>query len=588
MPVVTTLAGNQVTVDLETRDFEGYRSDVLDSGGLADTYTPDWTDRSELDLGVALVEAFAFMAGNLSYYQDRCANEALFLSAVQRRSIIEHGKLIGYELSAAVSAQALLTFVTTGAGTVPEGTRIEVDTSDGSEPATFVLAADFVSTGAGTTTGVISYEGINVSEVLGSSDASPDQSFELGSAPLALNPDGSSSLEISVTVGAITSVWLEVDNFLESDPTDEHFRIEIDAEDIVTIIFGDGINGKIPPSGVNNIAAVYRIGGGHEGNQIAANKLTKILGTFNFVTSVTNPTAPSGGIDRESIETAKKNAPLSLKALNRAVTHADYTVLAAQVPGVLHSYAYRPEGIVFEEHIVIASAGTNPIPAGSWNPYTAIGTGLIGAVGQYIESRKTTPTIVYVEPVRIAYVSLVITTYLYSSIRRLSALRAIEDAVLEFFAVENMTLGKQVAVSSVYEVVESVTGVDYLDIIQMQKVTQPYHLPFGSSTDITIGSFILSGDTIAETYTIIFTSATAFEVQGEALGNVGSGTVGTQFTTTDNKVTFTVTAGSISPTSADKFRFKTGAYVDNVDPDFDELVMLKDSTFQLTVVGGVG
>lgn len=587
MPVVTTLAGNLVTVDLETRDFEGYRSDVIDAGGLADTYAPDWTDRSELDLGVALTEAFAFMADNLSYYQDRCANEALFPSAVQRRSVIEHCKLIGYELSAAVSAQALLTFVTSGAGTVPEGTRIEVDTSDGSEPASFVLAADFVSTGAGTTTGVISYEGTNVSEVLGSSDATPDQSFQLGSSPLTLNPTGTSSLAVSVTSGMVTAVYTEVDNFLESGPTDEHFRTEIDENDVVTVYFGDGVNGKVPPSGTNNVAATYRIGGGHEGNQIAANKLTKLIGSYSFVTSVTNPAAPTGGQDRETIANAKVQAPLSLKALNRAVTSEDYATLAKEVPGVLHAYSYRGDGS-YEQRVVIASAGTNPVPTGSWNPFTEAATGLIGAVGQYLNLRKATPTILYIEPVKMAEVILVVTAYLYPTTRRENALRVIEDDVLELFKAENQTLGKQMPLSRVNEVIEQAAGVDYLDIVRMQRVPNPYSTWYDSTTDLSFGSFILQSDTIDEYYTISMLSPTTFEVFGDSLGGVGTGTVGTQFTTTDGRFTFTATAGAIAPTTIDKFRFRTGKYVDNVNPEFDEMVKLKDDTFQLTVIGGVG
>jgi len=587
MPVVTTLAGNLVTVDLETRDFEGYVSDVIDSGGLADTYTPDWSDRSELDLGVALVEAFAFMADNLSYYQDRCANEALFPSVVQRRSMIEHCKLIGYELDPPTSAGVELTFVTSGAGTVPERTKVQVDTSDGSESATFELAADFVSTGAGTTTGVTAYEGNSVSEVLGSSDGSADQQYELSSTPLALNPDGTSSLEVTITAGMIDTVWAEVDNFLESGPTDEHFRTEIDENDVVTVIFGDGVNGAVPASGTNNISAVYRVGGGHEGNQVAINKLTKLIGSYSFVTSVTNPAKPTGGADRETVAQAKVNAPLSLKALNRAVTHDDYKALALEVPGVLHAYAYRPTGS-FEEHVVIATGGSNPVPTGTWDPYTAIGTGLIGAVGAYLEERKTTPTILYIDPVRMIEIELVMNVYLFSNVRREVALRVIEDAVLELFEAENQVLGQQVPLSAVHAVVEGLQGVDYPDVVQMQRIPNPYHFPLGSSTDLSFGSFSMNSNTIQDTYMIYMTSPTTFDVVGDASGNVGSGTVGTTFTEANSRFSFLATAGVTPATTIDKYRFKTGEYVDNADPEFDEMIKLKDDGFQLTVIGGVG
>lgn len=586
MPVVTTLSGEIISVDLETRDFEGFRSDVLDSGGLADTYAPDWTDRSELDLGVALVESFAFMADNLAYYQDRWANEALFPSAVQRRSIIEHCKLIGYELSPAVSARVELTFVTSGAGTVPAGTQVLVDTSDGSDPATFELAADFVSAGAGTTTGVVAYEGTSLTEVIGSSDGSPDQSFDLSSSPLALNPDGSSSLEVTVTVGAVDEVWTEVDNFLESGSSDKHFRTQIDENDTVTVIFGDGVNGAIPPSGVNNISATYRVGGGISGNQIAPNKLTRLVGSFAFVTSVTNPAAPTGGIDRESIAQAKINAPLSLKALNRAVTHEDYKALALEVPGVLHAFAYRGAGS-YEERVVIAGGGSNPIPAGTWDPYTEVGTDLIGAVGEYLNARKTTPVILYVDPVRVVDVSLITHSFLFSNTRQSDALRVIEDAITALFAPENQILGQQVPLSRVHEVIEGINGIDYVDVIRMQRIPNPRKLPFGSSTDATFGSFVVGADTLSETYTVSFLNATTFEVVGSATGYQGSGSIGTAFVTTDGTFGFTISAGAIAPSNTDKWELVTGPYIGNINPAKDEMVSLYNDTFQNIVYGGI-
>jgi hypothetical protein len=586
MPVVTTLSGETISVDLETRDFEGFRSDVLDPGGLADTYAPDWTDRSELDLGVALTEAFAFMADNLAYYQDRWANEALFPSAVQRRSVIEHCKLIGYELSPAVSARVELTFVTSAAGTVPARTKVLVDTSDGSDPATFELVSDFIAAGAGITTGVLAYEGSSVSEVIGSSDGSPDQSYALSSTPLALNPDGSSSLEVTVTVGFVDQVWTEVDNFLESGSSDQHFRTEIDENDVVTVIFGDGVNGEIPAGGVDNISAVYRVGGGISGNQIATNKLTRLVGSFAFVTSVTNPAAPTGGINRETISQAKINAPLSLKALNRAVTHDDYRALALEVPGVLHAYAFRGVGS-YEERVVIAGGGSDPIPAGTWDPYTETGTDLIGAVGEYLNARKTTPVILYVDPVRVVDVRLIVNSYLYTNTRQADALRVIEDAIEALFAPENQVLGQQVPLSRVHEVIEGLNGIDYVDVVQMQRVPNPRKLPFGSNTDLVIGDFIVGPTTLAETYTLSFLNATDFEIIGTASGYQGSGSIGSAFTTNDTTLTFTITAGAIPPSNTDKWEIVTGPYVGNINPDNDEMVSLYNDTFQNTVYGGI-
>ena len=583
MPVVTTLSGGLIAIDMETRDFEGFRSDVLDTGGLADLYTPDWSDRSELDLGVALTEGFCFMAGNLSYHQDRCANEALFPSAVQRRSVIEHCKLLGYELAPATSAWVDLTLVTTGPVTVPAGTSVSVDTSDGSTPATFELAAEFEDlVGGTTTTGVTAYEGSSVvDEEVGTGSAAPDQSYILGSPGITNNPNGTSSLVI--TVGAV--LWAAVDNFLSSSSSDTHYRLEIDEYDRSTVIFGDGVNGAVATSG-GVILATYRIGGGHVGNQVAIGKLTRLAGGFSLVASITNPAAPTGGIDRETIARAKIMAPLSVKANDRAVTHEDYKVLALRVPGVLHAYAYRGAG-AFEERIVIAGGGSNPIPKGTWDPFTEVATDLIGAVGTSLEAKKTTPVILHIEPVRVIETVLVMSAYLYSNIRRGDAIRLIEDAVVLAFNPATQTLGQQMPLSRVNQVVEQVSGVDYVDLVQMQRIPNPKKGSGGSSTDMTFDDWIVGTNTIDDTYTLKMLTTTTFEVLGQTSGHQGSGTVGTQFTTTDATFTVTLNAGTIVASNTDKWTIKTGRYVGNVNPEFDEMVSLRQGSFQLTVNGGV-
>ena len=71
---------------------------------------PEWTDyESEADFGNVLLELFAHMGDILSYYQDRVANESFLGTAQERRSIIQHLRLIGYTLSTAAPASATLT-----------------------------------------------------------------------------------------------------------------------------------------------------------------------------------------------------------------------------------------------------------------------------------------------------------------------------------------------------------------------------------------------------------------------------------------------------------------------------------------------
>ena len=55
-----------------------------------------------------LLELFAHIGDILSYYQDRVANESFLGTARTRRSVIEHLRLIGYQLGTAAPAATSL------------------------------------------------------------------------------------------------------------------------------------------------------------------------------------------------------------------------------------------------------------------------------------------------------------------------------------------------------------------------------------------------------------------------------------------------------------------------------------------------
>lgn len=582
MPTVTTLSGQNIAVSLLSRDFESYRSDVLDSGGLADLYTPNWTDRSELDLGVALTEVFCFLSDNLAFYQDRCANEALFPSVTQRRSMIEHCKGIGYSLSPNTSASVGLTIVTNAAGVVTALSQVSVDTSDGSTPETFELESDFVSTGAGTYTGLIALHGTTIqNESIGTSDGKANQEVTLAQSPLTSDPSGTPSIEVWVDEGT-PEQWSLVSNFLNSEASDKVYRIEIDENDVVSVIFPNGVRGKIPNAGAT-YTATYRIGGGTSGNQVGADRLTKLSGSYSFVDSVTNPAKPSGGLAKESIEEAKVNAPESLVAMDRGVRHGDYAYLAKQVPGVSKAFAHRGTG-AYEEVVVIAAGGSNPVPTGSWNPYTEVGTGLIGNVGIEITSKKTTPLIIWVRGPQIVDIHLGMTVYLFDNFRKTDVQQLIETEIEAEFTAENQDFNQKTPLSRIYDIVEGVSGVDYLDVDRFQR--KPYARQIDGSASLTFNSFIYGQTTQRDTWTIDFINTTQFRIYSANNGYQASlGTVGAAYLSDDSSFGFTVTG---SPTAAEKWEIVTGPYAGNILPEFDELVELLNDDFTLLLVGGAG
>jgi hypothetical protein len=96
-----------VAIDYLTKDYASFRQALLD---FIPTRLPRWSERSEADLGMMLLELFAATADNLSYLQDRVANEAFLSTATQRRSVAGHLALIGYQMDQGASAHTWLQF----------------------------------------------------------------------------------------------------------------------------------------------------------------------------------------------------------------------------------------------------------------------------------------------------------------------------------------------------------------------------------------------------------------------------------------------------------------------------------------------
>ena len=85
----------QRQIDYTKKDYPSLRDELL---ALARERLPEWTDHSPNDLGVVLVELFSHLGDIFLYYQDRIANESYLDTAVERLSVINLLRLIGYEL----------------------------------------------------------------------------------------------------------------------------------------------------------------------------------------------------------------------------------------------------------------------------------------------------------------------------------------------------------------------------------------------------------------------------------------------------------------------------------------------------------
>lgn len=307
-------------------DFDACRQALQNDVALA---FPDWTDFNRASAGNIVLLAMCHVLDILTKYQNDQARECFITTARRRRNMIAHARGLGLQLRGVAAASADLKFtlaaVILSDVTVPAGTLVL--TVGATASVTFRTLAD-LTIKATFTTGTVAARNSTVRVETLASDGSSDQALR-GSF------DGFVAGTSRVIIESVE--WARVDNFFNSGPTDQHYTTLVDDEERPTFVFGNGINGQVPPAG--SVLVQYDTGGGSQGN-VQANTITQLGVAITDVSgaaadlSVTNVAAASGGADRETVEQARRRIPGALRALTRTVKREDFEIVALLVPGV--------------------------------------------------------------------------------------------------------------------------------------------------------------------------------------------------------------------------------------------------------------
>jgi hypothetical protein len=197
-------------------------------------------------------------------------------------------------------------------------------------------------------------------EVLGTSNGRPGQAFRLTRSPVLVDASvdpPQPALTIEVRLGGEHEVWTAVSDFYGRDADAPVFILDPQAG---TVMFGDGVHGRIPVAGSRVVASRYRHGGGSVGNA-GPETVTALKSSVPHVDTVTNFRAAAGGADAETLEEAKLRAPHDLRHRERSVTAEDFADLAQETPGVRIQRAFalpltraeRVEGSSPPEHTLV-------------------------------------------------------------------------------------------------------------------------------------------------------------------------------------------------------------------------------------------
>lgn len=173
-------------------------------------------------------------------------------------------------------------------------------------------------------------------EPVGDAEGVPGQLFTVARPPIVADD---TPLVVEVSDGSGWERWTEVDGFGASEPGDRHFTVE---RTTGRILLGPAVRqadgtlrqyGAVPAAGSRVRVRRYRTGGGRGGN-VARRALSVLRSSIPYVSVVENRGPASGGVDGETVAEARLRGPVQLRAQDRAVTAADYELLARQAaPG---------------------------------------------------------------------------------------------------------------------------------------------------------------------------------------------------------------------------------------------------------------
>lgn len=230
-------------------------------------------------------------------------------------------------------------------------------------------------------------------EILGGSDGSRNQTFQLGNTPVVA---GSLTLQIQQSDEGFDT-WTQVEDLFGAGPADMVYVLDRTTGAIRT---GDGVNGEIPVAYVANAANVvaleYRTGGGKRGNVktgVIDTLVTPITGIDD--NAIGNLQAAYDGREEETIDEAKDRAPQSIRSRDRAVTAEDFEYLAEQAGNVKRAKAlpmFHPQfpgtQVPGAVSVIIVPDSDDPMPLPS--------DGLLRTVCACLDTRRLITTELYV------------------------------------------------------------------------------------------------------------------------------------------------------------------------------------------------
>lgn len=460
-------------LDFTALDFPTARKAVVE---YIKTYFPnDFNDFASNNGIIMLVELCSFLTAALSLREDILANEGFLPVCQTEDAVVNHLALIGQQIQPATPAivdiECIIGTPLAADVHINPGTSqpFEIRGEDGTSifyevfSAPDDLTSDIIIPAG--KRGVIAFglEGRTIKTSF-TVDGTPDTVLPIRNLNILSSPI---TVQVQLGINGSTEQWEQIDVLQRAGASDKVFEARLLSNQL-QIVFGDNITGRSPAAN-SLVTVIYRVGGGVRG-RIGAGVINiqraippQYPYTAPTMVSFRNLLASAGGIDKESLDSAKKRAPRDFATQGAAVTATDYAQLAS-------SFSHPTFGAV-SKAIATVRTGFNAnavevyiLAAGPGGTVVQPTPGLRRALATYLDDINVITDNVIVLGGCIRPVDLKMTVVMSKNADASIVKTNVEATVTSFFDLSNWDMGQGLYVSRIIELLNKIDGVAYVDV----------------------------------------------------------------------------------------------------------------------------
>ena len=263
-----------------------------------------------------------------------------------------------------------------------------------------------------------------------------------------------------------TATWQAQQDLLGSGPDATDFVAETETDGTTCLRFGDNQHALRPASGTR-FTATYRVGNGVRGN-VGAEAIGHIVSNEPGIQMVRNPLPAQGGIEPETPEHVRQNAPFAFRTQERAVTPDDYAAVTGRQPSVQRAAAtFRWTGSWRTVFLTVDRLGGSPVDSA-----------FKAQVRELVEPFRMAGHDAEIDgprfvPLEIEMLVRVQPDYFRSDVKA-ALLRVFSNILMDdgrrgLFHPDNFTFGQPVYLSPLYAAAQAVAGVASVQITTFQR-----------------------------------------------------------------------------------------------------------------------